>query len=72
MALASFHILAIFANGRFWGLSLFTSVQGLLMVLAVLCLIGRLTRRRSCQIAVVDADLGLSVADTFIASVPAY
>lgn len=72
VALASFHVLAIVANGWLWGVSIFTSVQGLLMVLAALSLIGGLTRRRSWQIAVVVAYLCLSVADTFIASVPVY
>jgi hypothetical protein len=72
VALAGFHLLAILGNSWLWSVPLASRMQGLLAVLATLCLIGGLTRRRPLQEAVIVAYLCLAVADTFAASIAVY
>lgn len=72
VALAGFHVLAIFANRWLFGVPLRSPLQILLGILAALCVAGSATRRRGWQEVIVAFYLCMSVLDTFSASVDAY
>ncbi|MCO5065778.1 MAG: hypothetical protein M9924_15380 [Rhizobiaceae bacterium] len=72
IALACFHLVAILANSWLWQVRMLTKDQGLLALLAVLCVVGAMTTKRRIQEIVAVVYVGISVLDTFIASVAAY
>ncbi len=71
-ALASFHLLAMLANGWFFRVDLLSVPQGLLALLAGLCLLGSLTKHRWVEEAVAALYVMVSIIDIVSVSVSAH
>jgi hypothetical protein len=72
ISLACFHILAVGGNVWLWKTDLFSVGEGLLVLLAALCIAGGLTTNRRWQEGVAVLYFAISVVDTFAASVSVY
>ncbi len=72
LALALFHVSAILANWWLWNAALFSGGEALEAILAALCVIAGLTKRRRWQEGVAVVYVTLSIIDTFAASVGTY
>ncbi len=72
LALAPFHLLAFIANILFWGSPLLSATQAIILVLAALCVMAGVTRRRRVQEVATIAYAALAVTGTLMASVSTY
>ncbi len=72
LALAPFHLLAAVANVWLWNAPALSPTQGMILTLAVLCVVAGLSRRRRVQEGVAILYAVLTFATTLMASVSRY